>query len=150
LIPLEAKLLQSFGNLSFGSTTKEAEKFFGPCEETEELDGIDGSNSLVWHYWAKGFSLFFDRERGDKFSSVEVDSSVHLILHEIQVFKLNEIELKDLLSKKGYKDLDEEHHEWGEKRVTFDDAMADFYFENGILVSVNFGTTFSGESENKN
>ena len=147
--PLEAKLLESFGNLSFGSSTKEAEKFFGPSEETEELDGIDGSNSTVWHYWGKGFSLFFDKETG-RFSCVEVDNTVPLILWEIPIFKLTEPELKALLSKKGYKDLDEEHHEWGEKRITFDDAMADFYFENGILVSVNYGKTVSGISENNN
>lgn len=149
LIPFEVKLKHSFGNLPFGASTLEAQRFFGPCEETEELEGID-SNSLVWHYWAKGFSLFFDRAHGDRFCCVEVDSSVNLLLGEISVFSLNEHELKDVLSKKGYKDLEEEQHEWGEKRVTFDDAMADFYFENGILVSVNYSVLLSGEGETIN
>ena len=45
----------------------------------------------------------------------------------------------DLLTNKGYKDIDTETHEWGEKRVSFDDAQVDFYFENGELISVNYG-----------
>ncbi len=150
MIPFEVKLQKSFGNLPFGSSKKDAERFFGSAEEVEELNGIDGSNSLVWHYWTKGFSLFFDRSRADQFCCVEVDNSVHLILWDIPLFKLNEKELKELLSKNGYKDLEEEQHEWGEKRVTFDDAMADFYFENGILVSVNYSVLLLGESESKN
>ncbi len=144
---LDARLLESFAQLPFGASTKEAEQFFGKPEETETLEAIDGSVSLVWHYWSKGFTLFFDQARNNRFCCVEVDSSVPLKLWDLPVFTLNEPQLKDLCVKNGFKDIDEEHHEWGEKRVTFDDAMADFYFENGILVSVNYGVAFPGEGE---
>ena len=150
MIPIEIRFRKGFGHFSFGSSTQDAERFFGPCEETEILEGIDGSSSLVWHYWEKGFSLFFDQSHGEKFCCVEVDNSVHLILEEIPLFSLDEKELKNELSKKGYKDLEEEEHEWGEKRITFDDAMADFYFENGKMVSVNYSVSFSNESETIN
>jgi len=34
---------------------------------------------------------------------------------------------------------DTEIQDWGEKRLSFDDAGLDCYFENGKLVSINFG-----------
>ena len=147
MIPIEVKFMRSFGNFPFGSSTKDAELFFGTSEETEIIDGMDGSSSLVWHYWEKGFSLFFDRLQTEKFCCVEVDNSVHLIFDGIHLFTLGEKELKNELSKKGYKDLEEEQHEWGEKRITFDDAMADFYFENGKLISINYSVSLSNEND---
>lgn len=150
MIPLEACLLKSFGGLAFGATSAEALRFFGPAEESEELESIDGSKSAVWHYWAKGFSLFFDGPNQDRFCCAEIDSSVPLKMWDISIFSLNEPQLKDLFVQNGFKELDEEHHEWGEKRITFDDAMADFYFENGIMVSVNYSTMIPSESEQNN
>ncbi|HET6990727.1 MAG TPA: hypothetical protein VFJ43_05360 [Bacteroidia bacterium] len=150
MLPLNACLLKSFASLSFGSPSDEALKLFGPAEETEELESIDGSKSAVWHYWTKGFTLFFDGPRTNRFCCAEIDSSVDLKMWDIPVFSLNEAQLKSLFVQNGFKELDEEHHEWGEKRITFDDAMADFYFENGIMVSVNFSTMIPSESEINN
>lgn len=142
----EAHVLKSFGGLAFGAAEAEVEKHFGIPEEKETLEAIDGSVSLVWHYWSNGFTVFFDNERNGKFCCVEVDSSVDMKIWEEPVFRLNEGQLKALFKQQGFRDLDEENHEWGEKRISFDDAMADFYFENGILVSVNFGVTTENEN----
>ncbi len=150
MLTLEASLLQSFGPLPFGASDEDAVKIFGPAEEKEELEAIDGSKSAVWHYWAKGFTLFFDGPMENRFCCVEIDRSVELRMWEIPVFSLTEPQLKKLFVQNGFKELDEELHEWGEKRITFDDAMADFYFENGIMVSVNYGTTNPGEIETNN
>ena len=30
-------------------------------------------------------------------------------------------------------------HEWGEKRVTYEDLNIDFYFENNKLAAINYG-----------
>jgi hypothetical protein len=150
MIPLEACLLKSFGPLPFGASDKDALKTFGEPEEKEIMEGIDGSISTVWHYWAKGFTLFFDGPNTDRFSCAEIDSSLQLKMWDIPVFSLNEPQLKELFKQNGFKELDEEFHEWGEKRITFDDAMADFYFENGIMVSVNFSTMIPCESEINN
>jgi hypothetical protein len=150
MTPLDACLLKSFASLPFGSSDDDALKLFGKPEETEELESIDGSKSAVWHYWTKGFTLFFDGPKTDRFCCAEIDSSVDLKMWDIPVFSLNEPQLKALFVQNGFKELDEEIHEWGEKRITFDDAMADFYFENGIMVSVNFSTMIPSESEINN
>ena len=34
---------------------------------------------------------------------------------------------------------DSEKQEWGEKRLSFDEAGLDCYYENGRLTSINFG-----------
>lgn len=143
----DAHLMKSFGGLPFGASGHEAEKIFGPPEEAEQLEAIDGSISLVWHYWTKGFTLFFDQAENGRFCCAEIDRSVILNLWEENIFRLNEPQLKNLFREKGFKELDEEQHEWGEKRISFDDAMADFYFENGILVSVNFGVMPENENQ---
>jgi hypothetical protein len=150
MVPIEASLLKSFGALPFGATDKEALRIYGEPDEKEMLEGIDGSVSAVWHYWAKGFTLFFDGAKTDRFCCAEIDSSLQLKMWDIPVFSLNEPQLKELFKQNGFKELDEEFHEWGEKRITFDDAMADFYFENGIMVSVNFSSVSPGESELNN
>jgi hypothetical protein len=150
MIPIEACILKSFGPLSFGASAQDALETFGEPEEKELLEGIDGSVSQVWHYWAKGFTLFFDGPGNNRFCCAEIDSSLQLKIWDIPVFSLNEPQLKEVFKQNGFKELDEEVHEWGEKRVTFDDAMADFYFENGIMVSVNFSAMVPSESELNN
>lgn len=139
MIPFEAKLLKAFGGVPFGAGPEAIEKAFGLPEEAEVLEAPDDSKSLVWHYWSRGFSLFFDQESGGRFCCVEADRSVDLKIFGVDIFSLNENDVKKLLNNQGYRDIDEENHDWGEKRVSFDDAMVDFYFEKGMLVSINFG-----------
>jgi hypothetical protein len=137
-----AELNKSFGGIPFGAPAALVEQTFGKPDETTELDSGDGSLSPVWHYWALGFSIFFDADQPDRFCSVEVDSSVLMELHSRAVFRENEDGIKSFMNELGYGNPEEEEHEWGEKRVTFDDAGVDYYFEKGILVSINFGAIF--------
>jgi hypothetical protein len=138
VVPMEARLKQGFGPADFGCSQSECLKQFGTPDEKETLEGITGADSEVWHYWEKGFSLFFDPAFESKFCSVEIDQSFPLTLFGKTIFGTKEQELTTLLKEKGYLVSDSEQHEWGERRVTFDDIFADFYFEKGVLVSVNY------------
>jgi hypothetical protein len=139
LIP-EIKLRIGFGDLLFFSTTTEAEKVFGKPEEIQVLDdSILETSCTVYHYWDKGFSLFFDNKNLKKMSSVEVDNRDSLLFN-LKIFSLNEKQLIELLNTNGFKLSDTEKQDWGEKRVSFDDAGLDCYFENDKLVSLNFGS----------
>ncbi|MBI3509678.1 MAG: hypothetical protein HY064_03370 [Bacteroidetes bacterium] len=135
----EAELLKHFGGVPFGASTEVIVSAMGSPEETENLDSGDGTLAPVWHYWSRGFSLFFDNEDGTRFCCVEADNSVILKMLDTHVFKLNEDELRRLMKKYGFTQIEEELHEWGEKRLTFDEANVDYYFEKGIMVSINFG-----------
>lgn len=133
------KLMKGFCSLSFGATIENATALFGEPEEVQTLnDDILNTNSLVYHYWDYGFSLFFDMNKNQSFCSVEIDNR-EAELFEIKLFTLREKELITLMTQNGFPLSDTETHAWGEKRVSFDEAGLDCYFENNKLASINFG-----------
>ena len=135
----QINLLSGFSNYKFGQTIAEAELLFGKAEETQVLDDpILETSCTVLHYWDLGFSLFFDNKNLKKFSSVEVDNDETTLFSQL-VFKLKEVQLIELMKENNFALTDTEQQEWGEKRISFDEAGLDCYFENGKLVSINFG-----------
>ena len=135
----EIILLHGFCSLSFGESKENVVKKFGDPEEIQNLsDDILNNHSLVYHYWEHGFSIFFDTNKNQSFCNVEIDNK-ETILFETKIFSLKEKEIISLLSQNGYPLSDTEIHQWGEKRISFDSAGLDCYFENNRLVSVNFG-----------
>lgn len=125
-------------DLLFGATTTDAELLFGKPDEIDVIEEIENFESTVYHYWDNGFSLFFDNSNPKLFSCAEVDNE-SAILWEQKIFSFSQRQIIDLLSTKGYKEFEEEMHEWGEKRLSFENAGIDFYFEKNKLISVNFG-----------
>jgi hypothetical protein len=133
----EIRLLQGFCTLNFGQSKDTAVAIFGEPEEVQTLnDDVLNNNSLVYHYWDKGYSLFFDANKNNTFCSVEIDNRESL-LFETKLFTLREKELVALMKQNGHDLTDTEVHKWGEKRLSFDSAGLDCYFENNRLVSVN-------------
>ncbi|MCC6370301.1 MAG: hypothetical protein IT236_04775 [Bacteroidia bacterium] len=135
----EIKLLKGFSSLAFGASKENAVLLFGEPEETQNIDDeILNNHSLVYHYWDQGYSLFFDLNKNSTFCSVEIDNK-DTLLFNTKIFTLKEKEIVALMKENGYALTDTEVHQWGERRVSFDDACLDCYFENHKLVSVNFG-----------
>jgi hypothetical protein len=134
----EIKPKEGLGRLKFGATMADAESCFGAAEEVEELEGEGDYKATVWHYWERGFSLFFDEGARKAFTCVEIDNE-DAELWGLRVFDMKESEIITLFEEKGFKEMEAEVHEWGEKRISFDDALVDLYFENGKLVSINYG-----------
>lgn len=144
LVPLmidkpEIQLLKGFCSLAFGTSKESAVLVFGEPEEVQNLsDELLNNNSTVYHYWNHGYSLFFDVNKNHAFCSVEIDNK-DTLLFDMKLFSLKEKEIIALMKQNGYAMTDTEVHQWGEKRVSFDNAGLDCYFENNRLVSVNFG-----------
>jgi hypothetical protein len=135
----QINLLKGFCTLSFGVSAADAEQVFGKPEEIQVLDDpILETSCTVYHYWELGFSLFFDNKNAMKFGSVEVDNKDSLLFGN-KLFSLNEQHLIDLMKQHHYTLTDTEKQDWGEKRLSFDEAGLDCYFENGKLSSINFG-----------
>ena len=135
----EIKLLKGFCTLAFGTNKENAVLTFGEPEEIQNLtDEILNNNSLVYHYWDHGFSLFFDTNKNQSFCSVEIDNR-DALLFDTKIFSLREKEIVELMKQNGFALSDSEIHTWGEKRISFDSAGLDCYFENNRLVSINFG-----------
>lgn len=135
----EINLLKGFCTLPFGTSKDVAVEVFGQPEEIQNLtDDILNNNSMVYHYWNEGYSLFFDTNKDQTFCSVEIDNR-DAVLFDTKIFSLKEKEIVELMKKNGYSLSDSEVHKWGEKRISFDEAGLDCYFENNRLVSINFG-----------
>ncbi len=135
----QINLLKGFCTLNFGVTAVDAELVFGKPEEIQVLDDtILETSCTVYHYWESGFSLFFDNKNSMKFGSVEVDNKDTLLFSK-KIFSLSEQQLIDLMKEHNFTITDTEKQDWGEKRLSFDEAGLDCYFENGKMSSVNFG-----------
>ena len=135
----QINLLKGFCTLNFGVSAVDAELVFGKPEEIQVLDDpILETSCTVFHYWESGFSLFFDNKNAVKFGSVEVDNE-DTLLFDTELFKLKEQQVIDLMKQHNFPLTDSEKQEWGEKRLSFDEAGLDCYFENGKLTSINFG-----------
>lgn len=135
----QINLLKGFCTLNFGVSSVDAELVFGKPEEMQVLDDpILETSCTVYHYWESGFSLFFDNKNAMKFGSVEVDNEDTLLFGK-KLFSLNEQQLIDMMKEHSYSLSDTEKQEWGEKRLSFDEAGLDCYFENQKLASINFG-----------
>lgn len=133
---LEIKPLIGFSDLLFGSSMTDAQQLFGIPEDTQLMDDLEDYKATVWHYWENGFTLFFDEQNGQLFSCVEI-SNKDVIIWGHKIFGFNEKQIIDLFKTKGIAEYETEHHEWGERRLSFDGASIDFYFEKNKLSSVN-------------
>jgi hypothetical protein len=128
---------RGFGPLEFGMLPEKVEELIGPPEEAETLEGVD-SSSLVWHYWQRGFTLFFEIDLMKRFCCVEIDSGADASLWGQAIGPWTEGAAMELFRKNGFDDFQEEKEDWGEKRITSDAAMVDMYFVQGNMVCLNY------------
>lgn len=138
--------LKAFNNLAFGCTPLEFKAVFGEPDEIEELnDIVFNDNATVYHYWELGFSSFFTKGPPEIFTSIEIDCKDTLMFGK-RVFEMNEKDLVLLFKENNFQLSESEKHDWGEKRLSFDDACVDLYFSNGKLTSINYGVNTETQS----
>jgi hypothetical protein len=141
-LKMEIKLLEGIDDLEFGATSEEVVNYLGNPNEVEELDeGEEEFKTLIWSYDEVGFTLFFDGEDPKLFSCIETDNR-DVTLFGKKIFEMKSQEIIDLMFANGFEEIDEDEEEWGEKRISFDEALIDFYFESDELVTVNWGVFF--------
>jgi hypothetical protein len=144
---LEIRPLVGFGELKFGAEQSVVENYFGEPQEIEDLPGEDDeSDAEVWNYWDEGHTVFFDNDLKNKCTCFETDNEDATLFGK-EIFNMDEEEVVDLVKANGFKDLDVEDEEWGERRVSFSDAVIDFYFEDNKLVSVSWGVMIDMDSD---
>lgn len=136
---IEIKPLLGLEEIKFGADQAEVENIMGEPEEIEDLEGeADESDAEVWNYWKEGHTVFFDKAQNNRCACFETDNN-KAVMWDKQVFQMNEQQITELMKTNGFTELDAEDEEWGERRVSFNDAVVDFYFENGQLISVSWG-----------
>ena len=139
---MEIKLLEGLDDIEFGTTAEDVAELLGKPDEIEELDeGDDELKTVIWTFIENGVTLFFDGEDPKLFSCVETDNK-NTTLFGKKIFELKSQEVIDMMLAHGFEEVDEDTEEWGEKRLSFDEALIDFYFENDQMVTVNWGVFF--------
>jgi len=64
-----------------------------------------------------------------------------------KIFTMSEKEIVELMTSQGFEVAEEERDLTGEKVVSYDDAMIDFFFMDGDLVAVNWGVLVNDKGQ---
>lgn len=136
--------LKGFGDLKFGQTIEKTVQEFGEAEQVEQIDEED-FDSVVMHYWEKGVSIFFEGISKSVISCFETDNTEATLFGKA-VFEMDKSAIIKLMKSNGYKEYELELEE-GENRLTFEDGMIDFFFQNEELIAVSWGVLVNKQGE---
>lgn len=151
-LTLDIKPQDGLGALKFGMTTTQAIELIGKPDDEELLDYDELDDTLIYHYDEQDISLFFEGE-GDKKILVNIETdNPDATMYGKKIFALTKDQIIVMMKEKGYEDIDTEVHEDDheypdENRVSFDEAMTDFFFEGDILTAVSWGEFTFDEEE---
>jgi len=142
---LEIKPLVGFGEIKFGADMDAVKTVLGEPDEAEGLENDeDETDAIVWNYWNDGYSVFFDEGYDNLCTCFETDNEAALLFGK-KVFEMKEAQVIELMKANGIVEVEAEDEAWGERRLTFNDAVMDFYFDNEQLVSVSWGVMTDDE-----
>lgn len=129
---------KGLGEINFGDTSEKVITFLGQPEDVENIEDVDGFNTVVLYYYEQGLTVFFEGREKSVVACIEVENPEATMFGRT-IFDMTEEDIIDLMTEKGYEVAEMEKETTGEKRVSYDDAMIDFFFLDGDLVVVNWG-----------
>ena len=131
--------LKGYGEIPFGMTLDEAVKELGMPEFYEELSDMEetGNRSIYYEYESLETNIYFEGVTKSVVACFETENR-EATLYGKPVFDLTKKEIIDLMKEHGFKELEEENED-DELRVSFEDALIDFFFEDEMLTAVSWG-----------
>ena len=128
-----------FGEMKFGHTIEEILAIVGEAEEIEDIQE-DDFNTVIMNYWKKGFSVFIEGTGAEHSiaSCFETDNEEATLFGK-RIFEMKESEIIKLMNANGYSEMETEKEENDEYRLSFEDGLIDFFFEEGELIAINWG-----------
>lgn len=147
-LTLDIKPKVGFGELKFGNTIEEIIAFMGEAEDIEDIDDDEDFNTVIMNYWDSSFSVFIEGAGAERSvaSCFETDN-IEAILFGKEVFKMTQEEITELMQANGYSEIDSVIEETGEFRLSFEDGLIDFFFNEGELNGVNWGVLVNEHGE---
>jgi hypothetical protein len=145
-LTLEIVPKKGLGEIHFGETTKKVIKILGEPEDIENIEDVDGFNTVILYYWEQGLTVFFEGREKSVVACIETENA-DTVMFGKEIFKMTEEDIIALMNTRGYNLEEVEMETTGERRVSFDDAMMDFFFEGGHLVAVNWGVLVNEKGE---
>ena len=131
--------LKGYGEIPFGMTLDETVKKLGMPDLYEELSDMEetGNRSIFYEYDELETNIYFEGVTKSVVACFETEN-MEATLYGEPVFDLTKEEVIDLMKKHGFKELEEETED-EELRVSFEDAMIDFFFDEEELTAVSWG-----------
>lgn len=131
--------LKGYGEIPFGMTLDETVKLLGMPDFYEELSDIEetGNRSIYYEYDELETNIYLEGVTKSVVACFETENEA-ATLYGKQVFGLSKDEVVKLMKDNGFKELEEEIED-GELRVSFEDAMVDFFFEGDKITAVSWG-----------
>ena len=131
--------LKGFGEIPFGMSLDDAVKLLGSPNYYEELSDMEetGNRSIYYGYEDLETKIYFEgitRSVAACFETENKDS----VLYGTKVFELTRAEVKELMRENGFSELEEEDED-GEHRISFEDAMIDFFFDGDVMKAISWG-----------
>jgi len=131
--------LKGFGEIPFGMSLDEAVKQLGSPNFYEELSDMEetGNRSIFYEYDDIETNIYFEGITKSVVACFETENP-DAVLYSTKVMELNRAEVIELMRENGFKELEEEDED-GEHRVSFEDAMIDFFFNGDEMTAVSWG-----------
>ncbi len=131
--------LKGYGEIPFGMTLDEAAKILGMPDFYEELSDMEetGNRSIYYEYEELETNIYFEGVTKSVVACFETEN-MEATLYGEPIFDLTKEEIIDLMKEHGFKELEEEKED-EERRVSFEDAMIDFFFDEDGLAAVSWG-----------
>ena len=139
--------LKGYGEIPFGMTLDEAVKLLDMPDFYEELGDMEetGNRSIYYEYDSIRTNLYFEGVTKSVVACFETENK-EATLYGKKVFDLSKDEIVGMMKAQGFKDLEEEEEE-GELRVSFEDALIDFFFEGDKMTAVSWGVLVDEQGE---
>ena len=131
--------LKGYGEIPFGMTLDDAVKLLNMPDFYEELNDMEetGNRSIFYEYDDIQTNIYFEGITKSVVACFETENE-NATLYGKKVFELKKDEVIQLIKAQGFKELEEETED-GELRVSFEDALIDFFFEDNALTAVSWG-----------
>ena len=139
--------MKGFGEIPFGMTLDETVKLLNMPDFYEELSDMEetGNRSIYYEYEELQTNIYFEGVTKSVVACFETEND-EATLYGKKVFDLNKKQVIELMKSQGFKELEEEHED-GELRVSFEDAMTDFFFDGDTMKAVSWGVLVNDQGE---
>jgi hypothetical protein len=137
---------KGFGEILFGDTSEKVITYLGQPEDVDNIEDVDGFNTVVLFYYEPGITVFFEGREKSVVACIETENPDSVMFGKT-IFNMTEEDIISMMTEKGFEVAEIEMETTGERRVSYDDAMIDFFFLEGDLVFVNWGVMVNEKGE---
>ena len=139
--------LKGYGEIPFGMTLDDTVKLLNMPDFYEELNDMEetGNRSIYYEYDDIQTNIYFEGITKSVVACFETENDAATLFGK-KVFDFKKVDVVKLMKDNGFKDVEEETED-GELRVSFEDAMMDFFFDDDVMTAVSWGVLVDEQGE---